>query len=337
MDRVLRCEPRAGRRPFLPAIYEHKAWFIGRTPAEIARDADLLARALLAEHTAVGADALTVGVDVYNIEAEALGCAMYYPPADDPGVPSLLTDRHQLEIGDDVTDAPVPDPRTAGRMPMFVEAARRVRHELGDSIWLRGAVSGPFSLAVSLAGLENLFMACIDRPEWVQTVLAYTGRVVRAYAGAFVDAGVDVVVFDSQATPDLLSPAMYEEFVLPATRDLVGAIRAHSGRDVPLAIGGNTTAIAPLLVRTGANNLLCDFAADFAVWAAVGRGACRSVRRNISPRFIATAAPEAIHATARDEAARGGDLPGFILGTGVIAYGTPTEKLHAIRQACLEE
>ena len=37
---------------FLPAIYEHKAWFIGRTPSAIARDADLLTRALLAEFEA---------------------------------------------------------------------------------------------------------------------------------------------------------------------------------------------------------------------------------------------------------------------------------------------
>jgi len=40
---------------FLPAIYEHKAWFIGSTPSAIARDANLLTRALLANQGVAGA------------------------------------------------------------------------------------------------------------------------------------------------------------------------------------------------------------------------------------------------------------------------------------------
>ena len=107
-------------------------------------------------------------------------------------------------------------------------------------------------------------------------------------------------------------------------------------RDVPLIIGGNTTPIAGLLASTGANNLLCDFTADFAPWAAVCRQHGRALRRNISPRLIETASPDEIYAVALGELRLDRDLPGFILGTGVVSYGTPTEKILAIKRACLD-
>ncbi|MCK7483425.1 MAG: hypothetical protein M0C28_45105 [Candidatus Moduliflexus flocculans] len=57
--------------PFVPAVYEHKARLIGRTPSQVCRSLDLLLEALEREDAIYGPDALTVGLDVYNVEAEA--------------------------------------------------------------------------------------------------------------------------------------------------------------------------------------------------------------------------------------------------------------------------
>jgi uroporphyrinogen decarboxylase len=129
---------------------------------------------------------------------------------------------------------------------------------------------------------------------------------------------------------------MYEEFVLPVTAELVSWANDHGVRDLPLIIGGDTTPIAELLVQTGANNLLCDFTADFDAWADVCREHGRSFRRNISPHLIQKGPPEKIHEVAVMELKRGIDLPGFILGTAVVPFGTPTENILAIKRACLE-
>jgi uroporphyrinogen decarboxylase len=145
-----------------------------------------------------------------------------------------------------------------------------------------------------------------------------------------------LIVFDSQASPELLSPAMYEELVLPITQDLVQWAATQGVRDMPLIIGGNTTPIADLLAETGANNLLCDFTGDFDEWAAVCAAKGRSFRRNISPRLIETGTPEQVYAVARREIARGHDLPGFIMGTAVVPFGSPTANLLAIKRACLD-
>ncbi|HEY5553106.1 MAG TPA: uroporphyrinogen decarboxylase family protein, partial [Opitutaceae bacterium] len=336
VDSVLRCA--AIRRPplFLPAIYEHKAAFIGSTPSAISRDGDLLTRAMLAEYKAIGPDALVVGVDVYNLEAEAVGCRVTYYEGDDTSIPGISPGNHTIKVGDDLSAAPLPNPLTDGRMPVNLTATRNVRRTLGDDFWLRGALSGPFSLAISLVGAEALFLACLDDPDWVRRVLDYSGNIIKEFAKGYIDAGAGLILFDSQASPLLLSPAMYEEFVLPVTAELVRWANEQGVRDMPLIIGGDTTPIAELLVQTGANNLLCDFTADFDAWADVCRQHGRSFRRNISPHLIQKGPPEKIHEVAVAELKRGIDLPGFIMGTAVIPFGTPTENLLAIKQACIE-
>lgn len=336
VETILRCGPPRAVPLFLPAIYEHKAWFIGSTPSAISRDGDLLARAVLAEYEAIGPDALAVGVDVYNLEAESVGCRVTFYEGDDTSIPGISPGNHLFHVGDDLSAAPIPNPLKDGRMPVNLAAVRQVRKALGDRVWLRGSISGPFSLAISLVGAEALFLACYDQTEWVRSVLDYAGRIIKAFARGYIDAGAELIVFDSQASPDLLSPAMYEEFVLPVTRDLVDWAAQQGVRDMPLIIGGNTTSIAALLAQTGANNLLCDFTADFDEWAAVCREHGRAFRRNISPRLIQSATPDEIYAVAFEEVRRGRDLPGFIMGTGVIAFGTPVENVLAIKRACLD-
>jgi uroporphyrinogen decarboxylase len=336
IESVLRCEAPRSVPIFLPAIYEHKAWFIQETPSNISRSADLLARAMLAEYQAVQPDALAVGVDVYNLEAEAVGCKVSFYEDGDTSIPGIKPGNHIIHVGDDLSNRPVPNPLKDGRMPVNVGAARLVVQELGKDYWVRGAISGPFSLAISLVGAEDLFLACLDNPQGVRDVLNYSARIIREFAKAYIDVGAGLIMFDSQASPDLLSPQMYEEFVLPVMKELIQDFNTQGIRDVPLIIGGNTTSIIDLLIQTGANNLLSDFTSDWDEWAAACRAAKRSVRRNISPRLIETSTPEQIYAVSRKEIARANGMSGFIMGTAVIPFGTPTENILAVKQACVD-
>ena len=334
IESVLRCESPKPRPPFLPAIYEHKADFIKSTPSAIARDADLLTKALLAEYAAIQPDALAVGVDVYNLEAEACGCHVTFYEGADTSIPGIKPGDHVIKPGSDLSDAKIPNPLTDGRMPINIAAAKNVRRELGDDVWLRGSVSGPFSLAISLVGAEALFLSCVDDPDWVHEVLAYSGRIIKAFSQGYIDVGAELIVFDSQASPELFSPAMYEEFVLPVTKDFAIWANTQGVRDVPLVIGGNTTPIAETLLQTGCNNLLCDFTGDFDEWRELCEFEGRALRRNISPGLIETSTPEIIYETTLAEVRRGADMPGFIMGTAVIPFGSPTENILAVRAAC---
>lgn len=334
IEEVLRCVSTCPRPPFMPAIYEHKAWFIGETPSSISRSEDLFFRAIMAEYEAIGPDSLVVGVDVYNLEAEAAGCQCTFYEGDDTSIPGIKPGNHVVSLNTDLEALRVPNPLRDGRMPINVRVAERVVREVGRQVWVRGAISGPFSLAISLMGSEDLFVACIDDPDFVARLLGYCEKVIRDFAKAYIDAGAELIIFDSQASPELLSPAMYEEFVLPVMQRLTGFFERNGVRDVPLIIGGNTTPIADLLMETGCNNLLCDFTGDWDEWSDKCRAAGRALRRNMAPRFIETSTPEEIYKRAAEMIAEGIDLPGFILGTAVIPFGTPTENVLAVRQAC---
>ena len=85
---------RADRIPFVPAIYEHKGALIGKSPSEICRNPEYLYRGLLKELETYDPDMLVMGIDVYNVEAEALGCkVVYFPDSNDcPGIVQPLID-----------------------------------------------------------------------------------------------------------------------------------------------------------------------------------------------------------------------------------------------------
>jgi uroporphyrinogen decarboxylase len=321
------------RPPFAPAVYEHKAALIGTTPSNLARDPRLLERAIAREIELYDADMITVGVDVYNVEAEALGCSVkYYSSNDVPSVESRV-----LEPGGGLGRLRLPDPRRAGRMPVFLEAGLLAQARFGGQRLVRGAVSAPFSIACELVGSEKMYLALLDDPAWVSELLAFTASVVKIYGRAFSEIGLGVVLFDSHASPPLVSPALYRKVIFPPTAGVISYFRRDLGLPlVPYIIGGDTTILLDEILATGTNNILCDFRADLDVFIDRLSGRDILLRRNLDPRFLLEASAPEIRAAVRGLLAAGRRHPGFILGTGILPYDLPPGKVTAVRDALVE-
>ncbi len=324
----------ADRVPFCPAIYEHKAALVGTTPSRLSRDPGLLERALLREAELYRADLLVVGCDVYNVEAEAAGCEVRFSETND--VPSIVT--RVIDPGDDPARLRIPDPEKDGRMPVFLEAGRRVASILGREIIVRGALSAPFSLAAELVGAERLLLALVDDPGWVEGLLRRAAGIVKAYGRAFHERGLGVILFDSHAAPPLVPPRLYQEVVLPATASVISYFRTDLGIPlVPYIMGGDTARLLDLILATGSNNILCDFKADLASFVSRLAGKPVLLRANIDPRFLLSASPEEIRVRTREVLAVGRRHPGFLLGTGILPYDILPEKVIAVRDALDEK
>jgi uroporphyrinogen decarboxylase len=335
LEHALGCEP-SDRVPFLPAIYEHKGWFVGETPSRVCRNARLLTTALLAEYERVQPDALTVGVDVYNVEAEAIGCRVIYYEGDDNSVPAVDPEGAVFQGSEDVTSLKLPDPRKDGRMPLNLEVARDVVRVLGKEIPIRGAVSGPFSLAAHLAGAERLFLLTMTHPRLVRELLNFAAEVIKSYGRAFMEVGCGIVIFDSQASPELISPQMYRDFVLAPTRSIVEYFHHLGVPHVPLIMGGNTTKSIDAYLETGANNILCDVKADARVFLERCSKSRRAFRRNLDSSDFLQVTSEEVHGQALRYLEESNAYPGFILGTAIAPYGTPLSHFTAIREAIQE-
>ncbi|MDZ7373543.1 MAG: uroporphyrinogen decarboxylase family protein [candidate division KSB1 bacterium] len=314
---------------FEPAIYEHKAALLQRPVVDVATSAELLAEATLMEIEHYHPDAVTIGVDVYNVEAEAIGCRLNYdvPRYEGPQVAEPLLG----QVGS-WTDLPLPDAERAGRMPLFLEAASRVLRARPPEILVRGAVSGPFSLAATLVGFERLLLTILDDASRVRQLLNYTLEVSLGFGLAYLRRGAEPVYFDSRCAPPLLSPRMYAELVLPVHAELVRKTRAFGARQVPLIIGGDTTEIVEDLVRTGAGYLLCDAPANFQRYREALTGRRLFLRRNLNPVLIHRGPLEEIEKEARAYLQEARGLPLFVLGTGIVAYDTPPQHIVAVRR-----
>jgi uroporphyrinogen decarboxylase len=330
LERTLSLEP-ADKVPFVPAVYEHKARLVGRSPSEVCRSADLLGEALEKELGLYDPDALTVGIDVYNVEAEAAGCEVRYFGRD-PDVPAVAA---PLVGGPgDLRKLGRIDPSRDGRLPLFLETAARLQKARGRDIVVRGAVTGPFSLASAVAGSEALLVATVEDPAFVRKLIDWAARTAADFGTAFLERGVEPVLFDSKASPAAASPRVFREFVLPAYRDaVIPALRRAGARLTPLIIGGDTTAILDDLVRTGAPQLLCDAGADLGLFLERCRTGRRALRASVDARLVHAGPPQAIRAEARRilEAAAG--QPGFLVGCGVVAYDCEPRNVIVLRDA----
>jgi uroporphyrinogen decarboxylase len=330
--RALRLEPSSGV-PFVPAVYEHKAWFIGRTPSEVCRDGSLLLKSVIAEYEALRADAIVVGIDVYNVEAEACGCAVTYFDPPDTSIPSLAPGSEVI-TGDRIPSGrALPDPERDGRMPLMLDATARARSAISPETEVMGALSGPFSLAASLMGAANLFMSMAAEPAVARSVIAFASEVVTRYGLAFARRGLQAALFDSQASPGLISPRSYREFVLGPTQQVIRDLRSGGMAYVPLVIGGNTDPIVEPYLETGGNYILCDGGASVKKFLPACIAARRAFRRNIPADFLLSASPAEVERRAAEEIASAGGCAGFMLGTGIVPYGIPTEKILPARPA----
>lgn len=310
-----------------PAIYEHKAALIGRPVGEVARSADLLCEAVLREREVYRADLLTVGMDVYNLEAEACGAQVVGGGRAE--CPEIRTPLWSLE------DLPrrleLPDIPRAGRCEMVLEAAGRARERIGNECALRVAASGPVSIASKLVGLEDVVTALALGQTRAERLLEFATELAMSWCDAIRAAGLEVILFDSAASPPMISPLLYAHQVTPLHERLMRDLEGSGQQERPLIIGGNTVPILDELAPTGATMLICDFNCDARDFAELLPADQLRVRRNADPGVFL--ADQGTIEAAAGKLAR--DLSLFdhpIAGTGILPYQTDPDRFWLFRR-----
>ena len=88
-----------------------------------------------------------------QIEAEILGCEMKWTKNNPPSVKT-----HPLEADPTLPCSCRIPTEESGRVPIALEATRRVKEAIGDKTAIYGLICGPFTLASHLRG-SNIFMS----------------------------------------------------------------------------------------------------------------------------------------------------------------------------------
>ena len=310
--------------PVSISVYEHAALLIGRRPWDVSRDRDLLLAAHGAAYRLYHHFPVVVGIDIYNLEAEAYGGVVQEPP--DNGIPAITAPRFAaLEEAADIQPF---DPDRDGRLPMVVEVAARLQREFPEAD-VRVPVSGPFSIAQNLLGLSELIIAAALEPEKVRRFLHRLIPGQLAYCRAARRAGVNVAFFESAAAPPLLSPGQFREIELPALKEAMTGVSQIMGQSVPCILGGDTQRIVPELLETGTRFLICPPETDRLLFLAQTAAHPEvTVRVNLNQALCVSGSREAIAREIEAVAELAARSPNpVLLGTGSLPYETPPENV----------
>lgn len=242
---------------FSPGIYEHAAALIRERPGAVSQNAELL---FLAQSTAwqrYQHPLLVAGMDVYNVECEALGAVLDNPDGD--GVPCVVT--HPLTTVDGVLTLEAPDPARAGRMPMVLSVARRLV-EACDGATVFVPLCGPLAFANGLLGMDEILCTMMDEPALVGAALSHLSEIQARYVRAILAVGARPLIFESGASPPLLSPALFSQIEAPALGRLFSCCR-DAGDSSPFCIlGGDVLPVLPELIALEPGFLICPSETD---------------------------------------------------------------------------
>jgi uroporphyrinogen decarboxylase len=269
---------------FQPAIYEHAARLINRRPWDVSRSVDLLFEAHAAAYEAYRHSPVVVGIDIYNLEAEAHGCLLAEPQGNE--VPAIF--KRPFKSVKDLMLLPILDPDGDGRLPIVIDAAKRLKAKYPRAD-VRIPVSGPFSLACNLVGFESVLCELVENPDLVGLVLDQIVSSQTALCRSIAANGLSVSLFDSGATPPLVSPRLFEEVVLPALDRMIKGASFATGQLLPCIIGGNTEPIADLIMKTKPGYVICPSETDqIAFMRKMDRYPNTMVRVNMNAGVFAT-------------------------------------------------
>ncbi len=318
-----------GSIPFIPALYDIKAVFAGEQAHCFPVSVESLLKSIEFEVENLGLQTVTVAYDIYNIEAEAAGAIVTRNVA--LGMPQIETPLiNSLESIDSLNKVTCP----TGRMPLFLTAAKKAFGKWGNSCVIRGAVSGPFSMASKLFPREELLIEVLLNPHKIRELLFYCTDIIKMYAGEFVKHGAGVVIFDSFVAPPMLSPENYKDVVKPFHDDLISHIKQCGCSTVPLIIGGDTRPIINLLCDTGATQLLLDYtiSAEDAL-DIMKTHPDKRFRYNLSPQLLLNGSTVEIEAELDKIFDLFGNAPdNWILGTAILPTNTNINKIKLVQQ-----
>jgi uroporphyrinogen decarboxylase len=317
------------RVPFVPTIYEHAAALIGVTPSAMARSEELIVMGQLESYSRYGHDLVAVGIDIYNLEAEAMGCSVQY--FEDNSIPSV--NMHVLADGSVPAESlQVPDPESSGRMPMLLSACEKIRRDIGREVPVSAAAVGPFTLAALLRGFETLVVDMLEEPECAEKLLDFSCEVAFSFGEAMIKRGLGIALNDSWISPPLMSPRLYKRFVFDRHKKLIGRLKEAGATSVGLISGGNTQPIAEYLVQTGSSILLADYGVDLAAYKEKASAAGIVLRGSIKASLLETGTEEEIVAQAKEVLSIGAPGGRFVLGCGVVPFGTDPRRVLLLKK-----
>lgn len=303
--------------------------FIGVKAREYYHSAQLMADLEIALFKRLHHDGASISTSLRGV-AEAMGAKIGYP---DYGISYLI--EPAIKSVEEIESLKIIDPLKDGNLPVLIEAIRLTKNALIDEVDVGAAMSGPFSVAASVVGTENLLKWIIKCPEKVHTLMDIIAECNNRYIDEVSKLGVSIGFADPVSSTSLISPKQFREFSLPALKKNIDRIKEKTGSSPGIHICGKSKDIWEDVVNAGISNFSIDNDEDIEE-AKQMIGDRVVITGNVPPVDVVYAGTkEDIFNSVKECIRKGHDSKkGYILSTGCqIPMNTPIEKVEMFMEA----
>ncbi|MCC8057932.1 uroporphyrinogen decarboxylase family protein [Cloacibacillus sp.] len=309
------------RVPWVPFTGVHVARLVDMDAESFLKDSDAIVKGVVAAAERYRADGVCSVFDL-QVEAEVLGCSLKWARKNPPAVVG-----HVLENGGDINSLPE-FTKDKGRIPLCLEATKKIVSEIGDTTAVFALICGPFTLAMHLAG-SSFLTGMIENPDYAKELLAYCSGISMKMSEWYLETGAHAVAVVDPMTSQI-SPRHFKRFVTPTIEPLVNAVHERGGI-ITLFCCGNATKNIELMMQCRPDGIAFDEQVDLAMVAGLADkyNVCFEGNMALTTTLL-FGSPEECVKEAAERIAIGGKR-GYILSPGCdLPFDTPFYNLEAV-------
>jgi [methyl-Co(III) methanol-specific corrinoid protein]:coenzyme M methyltransferase len=108
-----------------------------------------------------------------------------------------------------------------GRIPVVLEALKKLKEKYGDTLPIIVGITGPFTLTGHLLGVEKMVRYMRTKPYEIESALDKALDVSMEYVNALSEIGPDIIcVAEPTSATELINPLQFKTIVKPRLEDL---------------------------------------------------------------------------------------------------------------------
>lgn len=274
-----------------------------------------------------GFDLVLTGLD-YSALAEAFGGEVAWCGDQPPNMK-----RPAFGNATDALRSPLPDPAGSGRLPVILEANRRLAELYRERVPLISAIPGPGCLPALLLGMERWMELVLFEAETAESLMHHSVTFLASWANALVEAGADgLIVTEGMVAAEVVPRSMFQRQFLPHLHTLFAEVRAPK---VVSSTGGSINQALDLL--TGLEGVVGVIAGskDDLTLSRQLLGPDLTLIGNLDNLALPALSPAALLEMSRELLRRAAPSGRYILANSGadVPQATPPENLRALLQA----
>jgi MtaA/CmuA family methyltransferase len=233
------------RPPFHPILMRFAAKYAGVKYKDFCLNYKYKCETNIRCSTDFSYDWVNVMSDAYA-EASAYGTKLFYPEDNLPQVTEYLV----KEISD-IDKLAVIKVSDHNRLKARVDEIREFQRLVGSKQFICGWTEGPLAAFCDVRDLSAACMDLYENPAEIKLALEIMTESAIGFITEQVKAGAHCIGI-GDAVCSLISPELYREFIFPLEKAMIDHTHSLNAM-VKLHICGNTTAILPDMIKTGAD------------------------------------------------------------------------------------